>query len=197
MLRNTFLFLVFTVVSSFLMCSTSALAEEQGKLVVSQSATCAGQELQLNGLGTRKKLFLKLYVASLYVQEKQADAAKFLQMSQASCMRLNITSSKITAEKMVKAVRDGFNKSTHGNTAPIKTEIEVFLAWLSQPITKGDVFEFAFVPHNTMRVSKNDTELGVIESKAFSNALFAIWLGDMPADKKLKSGLLGMSHTVQ
>ncbi len=184
------------VVSSSLTCTTNVFAEEN-KLVIPESTICADQELQLNGLGTRKKLFLKLYVASLYVQEKQDDAAKFLQMSQASCMRLNITSSKITAQKMVKAVRDGFDNATNGNTAPIEAEIGIFLDWLSQPITKGDVFEFAFVPHNTMQVSKNDTALGVIESKAFSSALFAIWLGDMPADKKLKSGLLGTSHTIQ
>lgn len=197
MLRKTYLFLIIIVALSFLISATNVLAEGKGKLVVPQSTICAGQALQLNGLGTRKKLFLKLYVASLYVQEKQTDADKFLKMSQASCMRLNITSSKITAEKMVKAVRDGFNNATNGNTAPIETEIETFLAWLSQPINKGDVFEFAFVPHNTVHVSKNGKELGVIENKTFSSSLFSIWLGDMPADKKLKTGLLGMSHTIQ
>ena len=135
--------------------------------------------------------------SSLYVQEKQSDAVEFLKMSQASCMRLNITSSKITAEKMVNATREGFNKATKGNTAPIESEIETFLAWLSQPIKKGDEFEFAFVPHNAVHVSKNGAELGVIENKEFSTALFAIWLGETPADKKLKSGLLGTAHTVQ
>ncbi len=197
MLRKIFLFLIIIVVSSFLVSTTSVLANEKGKLVIPKSTTCADQELQLNGLGTRKKLFLKLYVASLYVQELQTDAIAFLEMSQASCMRLNITSSKITAEKMVKATREGFNNATKGNTAPIESEIETFLTWLSQPIKKGDEFEFAFVPHNVIHVSKNGTELGVIENKEFATALFAIWLGDMPADKKLKTGLLGTAHTVQ
>jgi len=197
MLRKIFLFFIIVVVSSLLVSTTSVSAEEKGKLVIPKSTICADQELQLNGLGTRKKLFLKLYVASLYVQELQTDATAFLEMTQASCMRLNITSSKITAEKMVNATREGFNNATKGNTAPIESEIETFLAWLSQPIKKGDEFEFAFVPHNKVHVSKNGSELGVIESKEFSTALFAIWLGDMPADKKLKTGLLGTAHTVQ
>lgn len=197
MLRKIFFSLIIIVVAGFLVNVANVHAEAKGKLVISESATCAGQELQLNGLGTRKKLFIKLYVASLYVQEKQSDAVEFLKMSQASCMRLNITSSKITAEKMVNATREGFNKATKGNTAPIESEIETFLAWLSQPIKKGDEFEFAFVPHNAVHVSKNGAELGVIENKEFSTALFAIWLGETPADKKLKSGLLGTAHTVQ
>ena len=197
MLHKYFSLFVFVFASLLIFSFSNVFADGKGKNVISKSATCAGQELQLNGLGTRKKLFIKLYVASLYVQEKQTDANKFLQMSQASCMRLNITSSKITSKKMVKATREGFNNATKGNTAPIESEIETFLSWLSQPIKKGDVLEFAFVPHNAIHVSKNGSELGVIESKEFSTALFAIWLGDMPADKKLKTGLLGTSHTVQ
>lgn len=197
MLRRTFFFSIFIFVSSLLLGSSTLFAEDKAKLVIPESISCEGQELQLNGLGTRKKFFLKLYVASLYVQEKQSDAIEFLKMSQASCMRLNITSSKITAQKMVKAVREGFDNATKGNTAPIENEIEKFLSWLSQPIKKGDALEFAFVPHNAIHVSKNGSKLGVIENKEFSTALFAIWLGDTPADEKLKTGLLGMQHTVQ
>jgi len=141
--------------------------------------------------GASIKFFIKLYVASLYVQEKLSDANLFLEMAQASCMRLNITSSKITSEKMIKATREGFENSTQGNTAPIEKEITTFLTWLEQPIKKGDEFEFAFVPHNVTHVSKNGKLLGTLESKEFSQALFGIWLGDMPAQKDLKNKLLG------
>ena len=187
------LFLLICFVTSF----TTAYAADEKKVVIPSTTTCAGQALQLNGFGTRKKLFIKLYVASLYVQEKQSDANQILEMKQAACMRLNIVSSKITAKKMVKATREGFAKSTKGNTDPIKSEIDSFLTWLGQPIKKGDVFEFAFIPPHTMHVMKNDSELGTIESQAFSTALMGIWLGEMPADEKLKTGLLGTLHTIQ
>ena len=39
-------------------------------------------------------------------------------------MRLNITSSKITSEKMIKATREGFEKSTDGNIVLIGAEVE-------------------------------------------------------------------------
>ena len=166
-------------------------AEVANKIVIPQSITCADQSLQLNGFGMRKKLFIKLYAASLYVQEKLSDGSAFLEMTQAACMHLQITSSKITSEKMIKATREGFNNATKGNTAPIEKEIETFLSWLKQPIKKGDVFEFAFIPHNATHVYKNGAELGVIENKEFSSALFGIWLGDMPAQQDLKDKLLG------
>ncbi len=187
-MSNKIIFL-FVLIISF--CFSSAYSDDAEKAMVSSTTTCAGQALQLNGYGTRKKLFIKLYVASLYVQEKQSDNNKLLEMQQAMCIRLNITSSKITSEKMIKATREGFEKSTKGNLEPIADEVETFLSWLKQPIKKGDVFEFAFLPHNETLVSKNDNSLGKLENKAFSAALFGIWLGDMPAQRDLKENLLG------
>ncbi len=187
MLRKVFLLLILVIVVNF----STSFAADSNKVAISETTSCADQALQLNGFGTRKKLFIKLYIAALYVQEKVADADKFLKMEKASCMRLHITSSKITSEKMINATREGFEKSTKGNTAPIENEIETFLAWLEQPIKKGDVLEFTFVPHNATHVFKNGSELGVIESKAFSSALFGIWVGEMPAQQDLKNKLLG------
>ena len=186
MLRKIFLLFIFIIASI-----STTFSADSDKVVIAETTTCADQALLLNGFGTRKKFFIKLYVAALYAQEKLTDANQFLEMDKASCIRLHITSSKITSEKMVKATREGFEKSTKGNTAPIENEIEMFLAWLKQPIKNGDVLEFAFVPHNATHVFKNGSELGVIESKVFSSALFGIWIGEMPAQKDLKNKLLG------
>ena len=195
MLKKKYILLALIIVSSLSISFSVSLADDpsndSSKVTIFQDATCAEQKLQLNGFGDRKKFFIKLYVASLYVQEKVFDGGTFLQMEQASCMRLNITSSKITSEKMIKATREGFENSTQGNTAPIEAEIKTFLSWLEQPIKKGDEFEFAFIPHNATHVSKNGKLIGTIESKEFSQALFGIWLGDSPAQDDLKDRLLG------
>lgn len=171
---------------------SASYAESAEKLVLSKTTKCANQDLQLNGIGTRKKFFIKLYVSSLYTQEQTSDANKLLELDQAMCMRLHIISSRITSEKMITATREGFVKSTDGDTDPIKDEIETFLSWLKQPIKKGDVFEFAFAPHNETHVSKNNKTLGVIENKKFSQALFGIWLSDVPVQQDMKDKLLGL-----
>ena len=173
------------------MACSDCFAETVHKVSIEETANCSDQELVLNGVGIRKKLFIKLYVAALYVRNKSSQAEQLLGMSQALCMRLHITSGKITSDKMINATREGFVKSTGGNTTPIADEIETFLAWLKQPIKKGDVFEFSFVPEAQTQVYKNNQLLGEISNKEFSAALFGIWLGASPVQDNLKTKLLG------
>jgi len=45
----------------------------------------------------------------------------------------------------------------------------------------GSVFEFAFLLHNEIKISKNDASLGTIENNDISAALFDIFLEGMPA----------------
>ncbi len=165
--------------------------DSYAKVEIPEETSCNKHNLLLNGSGTRTKFFIKLYVAALYTQTKINDAQKILGMSQPLCMRLHITSSKITAKKMVAATREGFEKATQGDTANIENEISTFLDWLGQPIKKGDVFEFSFSPVEKVSVSKNKAQLGEINNPRFATALFAIWLGNEPAQLSLKEKLLG------
>ncbi|MGD2172849.1 MAG: chalcone isomerase family protein, partial [Gammaproteobacteria bacterium] len=43
-----------------------------------------------------------------------------------------------------------------------------------------------------VRVSRNGKELGAIPGDDFKTALLEIWLGNHPADKQLKKGMLGL-----
>lgn len=187
MLNKLSTLLAVTLLISFSVCH----AENVGKLSVDETATCSDQTLYLNGAGVRKKLFIKLYVATLYTQTKSSDEQYLLSMNQPLCMRLHITSSKITSEKLVKATREGFDKSTQGHTTDIAEEIELFLTWLNKPIKIGDVFEFSFSPSNKTQASKNNQLLGEINNKKFASALFGIWLGNNPVQLDLKNKLLG------
>ncbi len=122
--------------------------------------------------------------------KKNSDEHQLLDMGQPLCMRLHIISSKITSEKLVKATKEGFKKSTQGDIAGIAEEIEIFLTWVNQPIKKGDVLEFSFLPGNKTQTSKNNQHLGEINNKKFASALFGIWLGSNPVQLNLKKKLL-------
>ena len=65
-----------------------------------------------------------------YVRNKIAGGKQLLNLDQPQCMRLHITLSKTTSEKMVNATREGFVKSTQGYASAIVEKIETFLAWL-------------------------------------------------------------------
>ena len=48
-----------------------------------------------------------------------------------------------------------------------------------------------------MRVYAKGQLQGLIRGLPFKQAVFAIWLGEKPADKSLKAGMLGITHPIQ
>ncbi|MCY4045512.1 MAG: chalcone isomerase family protein [Cellvibrionales bacterium] len=150
-------------------------------------------QLTLNGYGVREKWFFDLYVGKLYLKEKSNNAAAIIGSNQPQLLELAIISNKITNSKMKDAVNEGFKNATGGNTKPIQKNIATLMSAFQSKIKKGDVFQFFWdSTHSTTRIIKNGQEVAAIDGMAFKQALFGIWLGDKPADKKLKKGLLGL-----
>lgn len=149
-------------------------------------------ELKFNGGGIRKKAFFKVYVAGLYASEKTKDAAKLLSGNQELAVRLQITSSVVSSSNMSESIREGFEKSTKGNTAPLKAKIDAFINTFSkEEIKEGDVFILYYSPEDGVKAYKNGKFQSTTAGVDFKNALFGIWLGSDPIDADLKAGLLG------
>jgi len=58
-------------------------------------------------------------------------------------IRLHITSSLITSEKMEKVTRKGFVKFTGGKIAPIEAQIETFISVFRDEINENDVYNLS------------------------------------------------------
>ena len=144
-----------------------------------------------NGAGVRKKLFIKLYVGSLYLASPTADAASIIDADEAMAIRLDILSDLLTRKKLVKALDEGFEKSTGGNTQAIQPQIDKMLSFMQDKISPGSRYTLAYEPGVGTHISRNGEELTVIEGLAFKQALFGIWLSGQPAQKSLKSAMLG------
>lgn len=164
----------------------SGFADGNNHFPVTQSF--AGQSLQLNGMGSRNKWMIHLYDAGLYLKGKQSDAATILAANEPMAMRLVITSSMITSEKMEGAVREGFKKSPA--RSDISREIEQLIAVFKTRIKVGDVYDFVYRP-SSMAVIKNGAAAANIAGVDFKQAFFGIWLGNNPAQASLKKALLG------
>ena len=67
------------------------------------------------------------------------------------------------------------------------------MKFYADPFKKGDEILLVYKPGIGTVFYKNKEKRGVISdsNKNFKKALFGIWLGDKPADKKLKMKLLG------
>ncbi|HSI69280.1 MAG TPA: chalcone isomerase family protein [Gillisia sp.] len=158
---------------------------------IPNTASFEGEKLVLNGVGVREKFWMDMYAGALYLNAKSSNVNTIMNAEEPMAIKLHIVSKLISSDKMIDAVTEGFENSTNGNVAPLKTEIDKFISFFRDEITKDDVFDLVYLPSKGIVVYKNGKEQGTIKGKEFKKALFGIWLSNNPADKKLKEGMLG------
>ena len=159
-----------------------------GDVTLPNTVTLLGEELSLNGAGMREKMWIDLYAGGLYVQTKSKKAQVIIDSDSPMAMKLQIVSGLVSQEKMIGAVTEGFENSNSGKAT--KADKAAFIACFNDEIVKEDVFDIVYASGKTV-VFKNGKEKGSVNGLEFKKALFAIWLGDKPADKDLKKGMLG------
>ena len=154
----------------------------------------AGKEtLILNGAGVRTWHYMKMYVAGLYLKEKNNDPQKIIDADEPMAIRLHIVSNLVTGERMAKATNEGFIQSTGGNTAPIRDKIDKFIAVFKEGIRKNDVYDIVYLPEEGVTVFKNGSRAMNTTGLVLKKALFGTWLCENPSHKcpDLKKGMLG------
>ena len=183
------------IVLLLLVVTPATQAVSLSNVVIPEALDADGQSLLLNGWGVRKKLFLKLYVGALYLPAKSSDAAQILGNDTPVGIRLHILSKLVSAKKMEQAIKEGFAKSTGGNTTAIQQEIDQFLSFFRDNVTEDDIFDIVYTPAKGVHVVLNGRELGVVSGNraAFRKALFAIWIGEDPVQQDLKDAMLGLA----
>ncbi len=155
---------------------------------VAETTTLAGQELVLNGVGIRKKGPFKVYLGALYVGTKAKTSDVILQDQGAKRVQLNILRN-LSKKKIVGAIVDGFRANT-SDMASIQARVDEFINYMDK-VKKGDNLQFDFVPEVGTSIIINGENKGTIVGKDFFDALMKVWLGDNPADPRLKAAMLG------
>jgi hypothetical protein len=181
------------IITFFVLIATAMTMNAQKTVAgvkVDDKLAIEGQNLVLNGVGTRVKMFMDMYVGALYVEKKSTNANEIMASKDGAAIRLTIVSGLISSDKMIDAVTEGFENSTGGKTAPLKSKIDKFISFFKDEIKKGDVFTMVNTDEGVV-VYKNNTKKGTIEGNDFKKALFGIWLSAKPADKNLKKAMLG------
>lgn len=170
-----------------------AMAAKVAGVTLDESVMHENDTLVLNGAGLRKKLFFKLYVGSLYLEESMAgaDAQQLVEADAPMMIQLNILSDLLTRDKMVDALNEGFKKSTGDNLSPIQAQIDQMINTFDQPIRPDHTYQIAYDPVNGTSLIRNDQKLSTIPGLPFKQAVFGIWLSDNPAQLSLKNAMLG------
>ena len=177
---------------SLLMVSVdSAFGKKIAGVDVSQSVTIENKALVLNGAGIRKKLFIKVYVGSLYLTAKQTAVGKILADPGAKSIVMNFLYKEVSTKKLV----DGWNKGFADNSSAkeikaLQERIDQFNS-LFTTVYKGDDIRLDYLPGEGTQVRINGTLKGSVPGEDFYQALLKIWLGPKPADDGLKDDMLG------
>ena len=150
-----------------------------------------GSKLNLNGQGTRIIFFMKVYEGSLYLETKNSNAEDIIAMDAPMAIRIDVTSTMVTADAMKKALSEGLDKSTGNNTDPISNEIIQLSSSFDSAVSSGDNYEFIYLPGLGTHVLKNSELVELIKGMDFKKAFFGIFLSDNPIQKNLKKAMLG------
>jgi hypothetical protein len=154
------------------------------------SITVGDHTLILNGMGLRKKAFIKVYVGGLYLAEKSADASAILA---ADSPRRVVMAFRfgVGADKMCGAWEEGLENNTPDASTDVAAKFDTLCTYMDD-LDKGDQMIATYIPDQGTEIEVKGTSMGTIEGKPFADALFACWLGPKPPSDDLKEGMLGL-----
>jgi len=168
--------------------AASVLAAEVAGVAMPDSITVESKTLKLNGIGLRKKVVFKVYVAGLYLETPSSAGSTVISSEQIKRMQLSVLRS-LKAAQVTEAIEEGFEKNSKAQMGALKERLGKFGAMISD-VVEGDQIVMTYLPGSGTAVSVKGTEKGVIEGKDFADALLAVWLGNNPVQEDLKKALL-------
>jgi hypothetical protein len=171
----------------------SVQAREIRRVILPETVTVEDVPLLLNGAGVRTKLLFDVYVVGLYTPQKMQQPEAIIQLN--TPRRLAITVLRnVDANSLYVSLLDGLKNNVSSS------EFSSFQAQIGQmeslfkrsgALQKGDTVVLDFTGQGlkmNVRAGQHTTD---IASDAFARSVLRIWLGQKPADKKLKQVLLG------
>jgi len=164
-------------------------AADLAGVTMPDSVQVDGSTLVLNGLGLREKFFIDVYVAGLYLPQKMTSGEKILAADTARRTVMHFVYD-VDKGKICDAWKESLEANVPDASAELEKDFDTLCGWM-EDLADGEAMTYTYVPGTGTTVSVKGQDKGTIEGKAFADALFASWIGEHPATKNLKKGLLG------
>ena len=165
-------------------------AGELSGVTIPDSVTVNDTILKLNGMGLRKKLWVEVYVAGLYLANPTGDALAAINATGPKRVVMHFRTDRAKKKKMDAAWLEGFKANSPGEFSALEGRVKTFMDFFGD-MKVDNIIELTVVPGRGTIAVYNGKEKGVIEGDDFGIALLSVWLGDHPPADGLKAGLLG------
>lgn len=185
-----------TLLALALPLGAQAQTVDVGGAKIDTSVDVAGQKLQLNGSGVRYKAIFKVYAIGLYLKNKADTTEGVIKMDGPKRVTLRLLRD-VDGKDLGKAFTDGMQKNMLSEERAKAINGIFKFGKVFQDIKRaqqGAVIQVDWTPGHGAQIHFDGKDVGeVIPEAEFYSALLRIWLGEDPADEKLKSQLLGKS----
>ncbi len=177
-----------------LACSSAMAQVTVADVKYDESATVQGTALHLNGAGVRYKAVFKVYTAGLYLEKKTSAPQDILALKGPKRMRIvmlrEIDSGEL-GKLFSRGMEDNMDKAAFSKLVPgVLRMSQIFSE--HKKLLPGEQFMIDWIPGTgTVLTVKGQVQGEPFKEPEFFNALLGIWLGNQPADWKLKEALLG------
>ena len=173
----------------------AAGAADVGGVRLDDRARVQGTELVLNGAGVRKRFFLDVYAAGLYLPAKTSDPAAVLALGGSRRVAIHMLRD-VGAETFIAALIDGVRANhSQEEVRRLEPRLKEFAATMAQmkEAKKGSVIALDLAAQTQLVVDGKPVGQP-IAGEDFGRALLRIWLGDKPVQDDLKKALLGQAQ---
>ena len=159
-----------------------------------ETINLGGSALQLNGAGVRYKAVFKVYTAGLYLEKKVQSPQEVTALKgpkRVSITMLREIDSTELGKLFSRGMEDNIDKAAFSKLIPgVLRMSQIFSD--HKKLKAGDQVLIDWLPGTgTVITVKGEPQGEPFKEPEFFNALLGIWLGNAPADWKLKDALLG------
>jgi len=167
-------------------------AQEIEGVHVPERVTVQDTALVLNGAGVRWKRFVKAYVGALYLPEPSRVPDQVIAAPGPKCIRL-VLLRDVEAGTMVEELLARFRANSSDEAYGQLSERIDQLNGALPNFRAGDIVRLDLADAERTDFWVNDALVASFIGEDFQAAVLRLWLGDRPADEKLKQALLGLT----
>lgn len=166
------------VVGAVLMTASGAEAKELAGVRMPDSLTLEGRQVSLAHMELMEKLFFKVYVWSLYLEQVPRRESEAISTNCVKRLHFRFLR-HVRKDQLVDAFREALSVNPALRSGPLSEGFEQLLSSL-RDVPEGGELVLTYVPGGGLHVG-GDASGGVsIPGKPFADALFASWLKTHP-----------------